>query len=154
MNSKTLDEARAAQAPAFDFLRHEYAGLPPLLRHPSPGVHFMTVRLLDFAPFPAGFFSGTGNESKTRDLAGYLSWGKNKPVLFFLQGRCAACMQEFELLDREYEALKKRNVETTSGRTKDAETTRKHENTADGVKFPYLCRGLEARTVQSLPGKR
>ena len=73
--------------------------------------------------FLSGCFSGTGNESKTGDLAGYLSWGKNKPVLFFLQGRCAACMQEFELFAREYEALKKRNVETTSVRTKDAETT-------------------------------
>src|SRR5271157_2043680 len=112
----------------------------------------MTVRLLASSPFPAGSFSGTGNESKTRDLAGYLSWGKNKPVLFFLQGRCAACMQEFELFDREDEALKKRNVETTSVRIKNAEAAREHENTADGVKCPYLCWGLEARTVQSLAG--
>ena len=65
-----------------------------------------------------------------------LKEGKNVLVLFFLGGKCAHCMQQLELFGKEYDALRKLNVETIAVSTDDAEATRALKNNPDGIKFP------------------
>ena len=62
--------------------------------------------------------------------------GKNVLVIFFLGGKCAHCMQQLQLFGKEYEALKKLNVETVAISTDDLEAARTLKNNKDGIKFP------------------
>jgi peroxiredoxin len=62
--------------------------------------------------------------------------GKNVLVLFFLGGKCAHCMQQLQLFGKEFEALKKQNVETVAISTDDVEASKTLKNNKDGIKFP------------------
>ena len=62
--------------------------------------------------------------------------GKNVLVIFFLGGKCAHCMQQLQLFGKEYEALKKQNVETVAISTDDVEASKALKNNKDGIKFP------------------
>ncbi len=57
-------------------------------------------------------------------------------VIFFLGGKCAHCMQQLQLFGKEYEALKKLNVETVAISTDDLDAAKALKNNKDGIKFP------------------
>ena len=80
-------------------------------------------------PFSKGDIAGT-----PWDLAGQK--GKNVLVLFFLGGKCAHCMQQLQIFGKEYESLKKLNVETVAISTDDVEASKALKNNKDGIKFP------------------
>jgi len=92
-----------------------------------------TLGPLVWAPFPAELFSRTDITGSPWSLAGHK--GKNVLVIFFLGGKCAHCMQQLQLFSKEYEALKKQNVETVAISTDDLETTKSLRNNKDGIKF-------------------
>ena len=81
-------------------------------------IDLTTLGPLGLAPFPAEPFSATDTAGKPWSLADHK--GKNVLVLFFLGGKCAHCMQQLQLFGKEYEALKKLNVETVAISTDDA----------------------------------
>jgi peroxiredoxin len=89
---------------------------------------------LVWSPFPAKPLSGTDTTGKIWNLADLK--GKNVLLLFFLGEKCAHCLQQLQAFGKEYEALKKLNVETLSISTDNAEATRALKNNSDGVKFP------------------
>ena len=62
--------------------------------------------------------------------------GKNVLVIFFLGGKCAHCMQQLQTFGKEYEALKKLNVETVAISTDDLDAAKALKNNKDGIKFP------------------
>jgi peroxiredoxin len=62
--------------------------------------------------------------------------GKNVLVIFFLGGKCAHCMQQLELFGKEYEALKRLNVETIAISSDAVDAARSLKNNKDGIKFP------------------
>ena len=95
-----------------------------------------TVGPLAWSPSPAEPLAGIDTAGKTWGLAGLKSQGKATLVLFFLGGKCAHCMQQLELFGKEYEALRKLNVETIAVSTDDAEATRTLKNNPDKIKFP------------------
>ena len=81
--------------------------------------------------------------------------GKNVLVLFFLGGKCAHCMQQLQLFGKEYDALKKLNVEILAISTDDAEATRALKDNPDGDQVPDAhARRPEARALQAIPGLR
>ena len=91
---------------------------------------------LVWSPFPAPSLSGTDTKGQTWSLAELKRQGKNVLVIFFLGGKCAHCMQQLQVFGKEYEALRKLNVETLAVSTDDAEATRLLKNNSDGVSFP------------------
>ena len=62
--------------------------------------------------------------------------GKNVLIIFVLGGKCAHCMQQLQLFGKEFEALKKLNVETVAIDTDDLEGARTLKNNKDGIRFP------------------
>ena len=111
---------------------------------PSAGTEESTIDRIDlntlgplvWSPFPAPPLAGTDTTGRTWSLADLKHQGKNVLVIFFLGGKCAHCMQQLQVFGKEYEALRKLNVETLAVSTDDAEATRSLKNNADGIKFP------------------
>jgi peroxiredoxin len=92
-----------------------------------------TLGPLVWAPFPAELFSRTDITGSPWALVG--KKGKNVLVIFFLGGKCAHCMQQLQLFSKEYEALKKLNVETVAISTDDLEAAKSLRANKDGIKF-------------------
>ncbi len=67
-------------------------------------------------------------------LAGHK--GKIVLVIFVLGGKCAHCMQQLQLFGKEYEAFRKRGIETVAISTDDLAAARELKNNQDGIKFP------------------
>ncbi len=97
-------------------------------------IDLTTLGPLAWAPFPAEPFSRSDTSGAAWTLAARK--GKNVLILFFLGGKCAHCMQQLELFGKEYEALKKLNVETVAIGTDDVEAAKALKNNKDGIKFP------------------
>ena len=96
-------------------------------------IDLTTLGPLVWAPFPAEPFSKVDTSGVPWSLAGYK--GKNVLVIFFLGGKCAHCMQQLQLFAKEFEALKKQNVETVAIGTDDLEATRALRANKDGITF-------------------
>jgi peroxiredoxin len=97
-------------------------------------IDLTTVGPLVWAPTPAEPFSTPDTNGLNWSLAGHK--GKNVLVIFFLGGNCAHCMQQLQLFGKEYEALKKLNVETVAIGSDTALATGALKNNKDAVKFP------------------
>lgn len=95
-----------------------------------------TLGPLVWSPFPAPTLTGDDTQGRTWSLAGLKRQGKNALVIFFLGGSCAHCMQQLQVFGKEFEALRKLNVETLAISTDGIEETRRLKNNADGVSFP------------------
>ncbi len=93
-----------------------------------------TLGPLVWKPVPALAFALNDTSGTSWNLAAHK--GKNVLVLFFLGGKCAHCMQQLETFGKEYDALKKLNVETVAVGTDDLAATRELKNNKDGIKFP------------------
>jgi peroxiredoxin len=89
---------------------------------------------LVWSPVPAEAFSRTDTAGAEWNLANHK--GKNVLVLFFLGGKCAHCMQQLQTFGKEYDALKKLNVETVAITTDPADAAKALKNNKDGIKFP------------------
>ena len=103
------------------------------MRRPSPD-RPENARPAGLEPFSAEAFSGTDTAGTAWNLAAYK--GKNVLIIFFLGGKCAHCMQQLQTFGKEYEALKKLNVETVAIDTDDLDAARALKTKSDGVKFP------------------
>jgi peroxiredoxin len=97
-------------------------------------IDLATLGPLIWKPFRAEPFSAPDCDGSTWSLAGQK--GKSVLVIFFLGGKCAHCMQQLQLFGKEYEALKKLNVETVAIGSDDATATRALKNNRDAIKFP------------------
>ena len=97
-------------------------------------IDLKTLGPLVWSPFPADAFSRTDTAGAPWNLAAHK--GKNVVVIFFLGGKCAHCMQQLQTFGKEYEALKKLNVETVAISTDDLEAAKALKNNKDGIKFP------------------
>ncbi len=93
-----------------------------------------TLGPLTWAPSPAEPFSRPDTTGTPWALAGRK--GKNVLIIFALGGKCAHCMQQLQLFGKEFEALKKLNVETVAIATDDLEAAKTLKNNKDGIKFP------------------
>ena len=62
--------------------------------------------------------------------------GRNVLVIFFLGGKCAHCMQQLEQFGKEFEALKRLDVDTVAISTDALDAARSLKNNKDGIKFP------------------
>jgi peroxiredoxin len=96
-------------------------------------IDLATLGPLVWTPFPAELLSRADTSGTPWSLAG--KKGKNVLVIFFLGGKCAHCMQQLELFSKDYDALKKLNVDTVAIGSDDLETTRKLKANNDGIKF-------------------
>ena len=109
-----------------------------------PGLEPVSGRDVFAEPTPAGTH-GTWPTHK----------GKNVLVLFFLGGKCAHCMQQLQTFGKEFEALKKLNVETVAISTDDLDAAKALKNNKDGIKFPDADPGRpQTRAFQAVPGLR
>jgi peroxiredoxin len=97
-------------------------------------IDLATVGPLQWAPSAAEPIRAPDSEGSDWSLAARK--GKSVLVIFFLGGKCAHCMRQLQLFGKEYEALKKLNVETVAIGTDDAPATRALKNNKDAVKFP------------------
>ncbi|MGP0070240.1 MAG: redoxin domain-containing protein [Isosphaeraceae bacterium] len=97
-------------------------------------IDLTTLGPLGWIPSPSPAFSATDTAKKPWSLAGHK--GKNVLIIFFLGGKCAHCMQQLQVFGKEYEALKKLNVETVAIGSDDAEATKVLKNNKDAIKFP------------------
>jgi peroxiredoxin len=97
-------------------------------------IDLTTLGPLGWTPFPAEPLAGTDTSGKPWSLADHK--GRNVLVLFFLGGKCAHCMQQLQVFGKEYDALKKLDVDTIAVSTDDVEAAKALKNNADGVKFP------------------
>jgi peroxiredoxin len=97
-------------------------------------IDLTTLGPLVWSPFAAQPFSGPDTAGSTWSLADHK--GKTVLVIFFLGGKCAHCMQQLQVFGKEYEALRKRGIETVAISTDDMPATRELKNNADGIKFP------------------
>ena len=93
-----------------------------------------TLGPLVWKPVPALAFALNDTTGTPWNLEAHK--GKNVLVLFFLGGKCAHCMQQLETFGKEYEALRKLNVETVAVGTDDLAATRELKHNKDGIKFP------------------
>lgn len=93
-----------------------------------------TVGPLTWSPWPAEPLAATDTAGKEWDLAGLK--GKNVLLLFFLGEKCAHCQQQLQAFGKEYDALRKLNLEVLSISTDDLAAARTLKNNQDGVKFP------------------
>ncbi len=82
-------------------------------------IDLSTLGPLAWSPSPAEPFAKPDTAGTTWTLAGHK--GKNVLVLFFLGGKCAHCMQQLQLFGKEYEALKKLNIDTVAISTDDVD---------------------------------
>jgi peroxiredoxin len=96
-----------------------------------------TLGPLAWSPFPAETFSRTDTTGAPWNLANLK--GKNVLMIFFLGGKCAHCMQQLQTFGKEYEALKKLNVETIAIGSDDLDATKALKNNKDGIKFPMAA---------------
>jgi peroxiredoxin len=111
---------------------------------PTAGTEESTIGRIDlntlgplvWSPFAAPTLAGTDTTGRTWSLADLKHQRENVLVIFFLGGKCAHCMQQLQVFGKEYEALRKLNVETLAVSTDDAEASRSLKNNADGIKFP------------------
>jgi peroxiredoxin len=97
-------------------------------------IDLTTLGPLTWLPSPAEPFSRTDTTGAPWSLAE--KKGKSVLLIFFLGGKCAHCMQQLQLFGKEFEALKKLNVETVAIGTDDLEAAKTLKNNKDGVKFP------------------
>jgi alkyl hydroperoxide reductase subunit AhpC len=97
-------------------------------------IDLTTLGPLEWTPYRAEPIAGTDTAGKPWSLADHR--GRQALVLFFLGGKCAHCMQQLQVFGQEYEALRKRGVDTVAFSTDDDEATRALKNNPDGVKFP------------------
>ncbi len=97
-------------------------------------IDLTTLGPLGWIPSPGAPFSATDTSGKPWSLADHK--GKDVLVIFFLGGKCAHCMQQLQEFGKEYEALKKLNVETVAIGSDDAEATKALKNNKDAIKFP------------------
>ena len=96
-------------------------------------IDLKTLGPLVWSPFPP---SVRPNRHGRRPLEPGRHKGKNVLVIFFLGGKCAHCMQQLQVFGKEYEALKKLNVETVAISTDDPDAAKALKNNKDGIKFP------------------
>jgi peroxiredoxin len=97
-------------------------------------IDLSTLGPLIWAPFAAEPFSKVDTNGVTWSLAGQR--GKTVLAIFFLGGKCAHCMQQLQLFGKDYEALKKQNVETIAISTDDLQATKALKANKDGIAFP------------------
>jgi peroxiredoxin len=97
-------------------------------------IDLSTLGPLKWSPFAAADFSRTDTAGATWSLAA--SKGRSVLVLFMLGGKCAHCMQQLQVFGKEYEALKKLEVETFAISTDDLDAAKSLKNNKDGIKFP------------------
>jgi peroxiredoxin len=97
-------------------------------------IDLTTLGPLGWVPFPAEPLAGTDTAGQPWSLAAHK--GHNVLVLFFLGGKCAHCMQQLQEFGKEYDALRKLEVDTIAVSTDAAEATRTLKNNPDGIKFP------------------
>jgi peroxiredoxin len=97
-------------------------------------IELKTLGPLTWSPFDAAPLNGTDTSGAPWSMASHK--GKNVLVIFFLGGKCAHCMQQLELFGKEYEALKRLNVETIAISSDAVDAARSLKNNKDGIKFP------------------
>jgi peroxiredoxin len=97
-------------------------------------VDLTTLGPLVWTPFPAEPFTKPDTAGTSWSLAAHK--GKNVLVLFFLGGKCAHCMQQLQLFGKEYEALRKLDVETVAISTDGLPAAKDLKDNKEGVKFP------------------
>jgi peroxiredoxin len=97
-------------------------------------IDLTTLGPLVWSPFPADAFSQTDTAGAPWNLAAHQ--GKTILVIFFLGGKCAHCMQQLQAFGKEYDALKKLNVETVAISSDDLDAAKALKNNKDGIKFP------------------
>ncbi|MDR3620744.1 MAG: redoxin domain-containing protein [Paludisphaera borealis] len=97
-------------------------------------IDLTTLGPLVWSPFPALPFAGVDTTGKSWSLPDLK--GKTTIVVFFLGGKCAHCMQQLQLFGKEYQGLKKRNIEMLAISTDAADGCRELKNNTDGVAFP------------------
>ncbi len=97
-------------------------------------IDLTTLGPLVWSPFAAEPISRTDTAGRSWSLA--QQKGKNILALFVLGGKCAHCMQQLQLFGKEYEALRKRAIETVAISTDDLAAVRELKNNKDGIKFP------------------
>jgi peroxiredoxin len=97
-------------------------------------IDLTTLGPLGWIPSPSPPFTAPDTGGKPWSLAGQK--GKNVLVIFFLGGKCAHCMQQLQVFGKEFEALKKLNVETVAIGSDNAESTKALKNNKDAIKFP------------------
>ncbi len=97
-------------------------------------IDLTTLGPLGWIPSPSPTFSAPDTGGKPWSLADHK--GKSVLVIFYLGGKCAHCMQQLQEFGKEYEALKKLNVETVAIGSDDAEATKALKNNKDAIKFP------------------
>ncbi len=97
-------------------------------------IDLTTLGPLVWSPFAAEPFSRPDTAGASWSLAEHK--GKTVLVIFFLGGKCAHCMQQLQLFGKEYEAFRKRGIETVAISTDDLPAARELKNNKDGIKFP------------------
>ncbi len=97
-------------------------------------IDLTTLGPLVWSPFTAEPFSRPDTAGATWSLAEHK--GKSVLVIFVLGGKCAHCMQQLQLFGKEYEAFRKRGIETVAISTDDLPAARELKNNQDGIKFP------------------
>ncbi len=97
-------------------------------------IDLTTLGPLVWSPFAAEPFSRPDTAGASWSLAGHK--GKTVLVIFVLGGKCAHCMQQLQLFGKEYEAFRKRGIETVAISTDDMAAARELKNNKDGIKFP------------------
>ncbi len=97
-------------------------------------IDLKTLGPLIWSPVPADAFSQTDTTDARWNLPSHK--GQDVLVIFFLGGKCAHCMQQLQAFGKEYEALKKLNVETVAISSDDVDAAKALKNNKDGIKFP------------------
>jgi peroxiredoxin len=97
-------------------------------------IDLAAVGPLVWSPFPAEPIAASDCNGASWSLAAQKA--KNVLAIFFLGGKCAHCMQQLQVFGKEYETLKKLNVETVAIGTDDANASRDLKNNKDALKFP------------------
>jgi peroxiredoxin len=97
-------------------------------------IDLTTLGPLVWSPFAAEPFSRPDTAGSTWSLAEHK--GKTVLVIFVLGGKCAHCMQQLQLFGNEYEAFRKRGIETVAISTDDLPANRQLKSNKDGIKFP------------------
>ncbi|APW63719.1 peroxiredoxin family protein [Paludisphaera borealis] len=97
-------------------------------------IDLATLGPLVWSPFPALPFAGVDTTGKSWSLPDLK--GKTTIVVFFLGGKCAHCMQQLQLFGKEYQGLKKRNIEMLAISTDEEKGCRELKNNTDDVSFP------------------
>ena len=97
-------------------------------------IDLTTLGPLGWTPSPCKPFSSKDTSGKAWSITEQK--GKNVLLIFFLGGKCAHCMQQLQEFGKQYDALKKVNVETVAIGSDDADATKALKNNKDAIKFP------------------